>query len=178
MWFRLADLRTVRTTRARIIWLKNDYKDLMNHIEKGLHDHHASLQAAEAMKPQTPPTPINVTQTQPGEAPETPFAKVNALENGSPANEAGLRAGDKIRTFGSANWMNHEHLRKVGEVVQRNEGVSISFRPQPALTNAAYQRSILVKVVRDEPAQEMQLRVTPRRNWGGRGTLGCHILPL
>jgi 26S proteasome non-ATPase regulatory subunit 9 len=59
--------------------------------------------------------------------------------------------------------MNHERLRKVGEVVQRNLG-----------------RPILVKVVRGagSQAQELQLRVTPRAGWGGRGTLGCHVVPI
>ena len=133
----------------------------MDRIEKGLHQHHASLQATEANKPETPTAPQISPATPASDVPETPFARINTVENGSPANEAGLKAGDKIRTFGAANWTNHEHLRKVGEVVQRNEG-----------------RPILVKIVRGEPAQEMQLRVTPRKNWGGRGTLGCHILPI
>lgn len=54
---------------------------------------------------------------------ETPFAKVNSVTDGSPAHQAGLKAGDGIRAFGHVNWMNHENLTKVAEVVQRNEGV-------------------------------------------------------
>lgn len=97
----------------------------MNRIEKGLHEHHASLQATEALKerhtPQTVPEQPRDSSSEP--LAETPFAKVNTVEEGSPAHEAGLKPGDVIRSFGSANWMNHENLRKVAEIVQRNEGV-------------------------------------------------------
>lgn len=43
------------------------------------------------------------------------------------------------------------------------------------------QRSIIVKVSRlgAAPSQrELELNLVPRRDWGGRGLLGCHILPL
>jgi 26S proteasome non-ATPase regulatory subunit 9 len=42
-------------------------------------------------------------------------------------------------------------------------------------------RNILVKISRSAGSsrrQELQLTLTPRRDWGGRGLLGCHILPL
>jgi 26S proteasome regulatory subunit N4 len=124
----LTDFRIVRTTRARIIWLKNDYKDIMNRIEKGLHEYHASLRAAGPPKEES----IDVVagpaeERQPEPIIETPFARVNTVEPGSPAHEANLKAGDRIRTFGAANWTNHENLRKVAEVVQRNEGVRSIF---------------------------------------------------
>ena len=39
-----------------------------------------------------------------------------------------------------------------------------------------------MKVVRKgsdgEDPQELQLSLTPKANWGGRGLLGCHLLPL
>jgi 26S proteasome regulatory subunit N4 len=115
---------TVRTTRARIIWLKNDYKDLMNRIEKGLHEHYASMQAAGPPKDEGTEVsagPVAETRSEP--VIETPFAKINTVESGSPAHEANLKAGDRIRAFGTANWTNHENLRKLAEVVQHNEGV-------------------------------------------------------
>lgn len=42
------------------------------------------------------------------------------------------------------------------------------------------QQNILVKVSRtgDGQTQELRLTLVPRQNWGGRGMLGCHILPL
>jgi 26S proteasome regulatory subunit N4 len=124
-----ADNRLVRTTRARIIRLKTDYKDLMNRIEIGLHQHHASLQESGDSKESQPEITRqnDVTNDQtPGRTTiESPFAKVNSVAPSSPAQEAGLKVGDKIRNFGLATWRNHENLRKVAEVVQRSEGVGL-----------------------------------------------------
>lgn len=122
-----ADIYLVRTTRARIIRLRNDYKALMSKIEAGLHHHHASIQST------TPTAPARLREkpeeeqagSLSGHRPfETAFARVNSVVAGSPADEAGLKAGDKIRAFDNVNWMNHEKLSKVAEVVQRSEGVS------------------------------------------------------
>jgi len=172
------DVAQVRVTRARIICLRNDWKEVMGWVERGLHAHHANLKTEEMgaqMQTQTR-TPLDVVEPgsnetalansrDPPPAPEAPFARVNTVEAGSPAHEAGLKVGDLVRRFGSAIWSNHERLRKVGEVVQQNQG-----------------RPILVRVQRKTESgvgvQELELRVTPRVGWGGRGSLGCHILPI
>ena len=101
----------------------------MSKIELGLHEHHAAYQASN------PPTASDSSQetVRTGSAAtdqgliETPFAKVNSVVPGSPADDAGLKAGDRIRKFGDVNWLNHEKLSKVAETVQRNQGVGISL---------------------------------------------------
>ena len=116
-------MNIVRTTRSRIIYLRNDYKALMNVIEKHIHEHFASL----AENGSTDGTSITDTPNIP--APPVlgpPFAKVNSVVAGSPADSAGLKAGDEIRNFGYVNIANHDGLRRVGECVQGNEGVSLS----------------------------------------------------
>lgn len=43
------------------------------------------------------------------------------------------------------------------------------------------QANVFIKVSRQTNVaqrQELRLTLTPKRNWGGRGMLGCHILPL
>jgi len=118
-----ADSAIVRTTRARIIRLKNDYKDLMSRIEKGLHEHYARL----AEQAQNNPDGANQAQAalNPAPAPiEAPFARVNSVVAGSPADSAGLRMGDSITKFGWVDWTNHERLSRVAEAVSQNEGVS------------------------------------------------------
>lgn len=122
----------VRTIRARIIHLRNDYKGLMSRIEAGLHAHHALVQRDTSLGNASTTgaghssllTTTSSTSVLPAATIETPFAKVNSVVGGSPAEEAGLRAGDEIRRFGSVNWTNHEKLSKIAETVQRSEGVS------------------------------------------------------
>lgn len=146
----------------------------MSRIEAGLHAHHAALQSGSTsagVANTTTTSTTNDSSSGPDEhhafaasTLEPPFARVNSVVSGSPAETAGLHAGDEVRRFGSANWTNHERLTQVAQVVQRSEN-----------------REILVKVkrkVRDGPAQELDLRLVPKRNWGGRGMLGCHLVPV
>jgi len=161
------DVAQIRTTRARIIYLRNDYKALMSVIEKHIHEHFARL--AEEGSTEEPTTngvhsssDILPSRSVP-QALGPPFAKVNSVVADSPADSAGLKAGDEIRNFGYVNISNHEGLRRVGECVQGNE-----------------EREVLVKISRPSNGrrEELQLTLTPRRDWGGRGLLGCHVLPL
>ncbi|KFA66273.1 hypothetical protein S40285_01875 [Stachybotrys chlorohalonatus IBT 40285] len=160
------DVAQIRTTRSRIIRLRNDYKDLMARIEKYLHEHFASMANGDdnaGVDPSiaTQPAILPDSYNEPlGQA----FAKVNSVAAGSPAEEAGLKPADEIRSFGYVNHANHDNLKKVAECVQGNEG-----------------SEILIKVSRATDAsqrQELRLTLVPRKDWGGRGMLGCHILPL
>ncbi|MCJ1403706.1 GTP-binding nuclear protein gsp1/Ran [Xylographa trunciseda] len=156
------DIAQIRTTRARVIHLRNDYKSLMSQIEAGLHAHHAS--AAQLTATATSISATNLSRVSDSsrnasmavsEHIGVPFAKVNSVVTGSPADGAGLKAGDEITQFGNVDWMNHEKLAKVAETVQRNQG-----------------RSIVVKIVRhsaaDDTVEELQLQLVPRSDWGGR----------
>lgn len=102
----------------------------MSVIEKHIHEHFARL----AEDPTTEEPTINEAQAQAQttefiasfEEPaplDLPFAKVKSVAAGSPADDAGLKAGDTIRKFGYVNHANHDGLKRVGECVQGNEGV-------------------------------------------------------
>ncbi|KAI0515268.1 hypothetical protein F5B22DRAFT_194862 [Xylaria bambusicola] len=163
------DIAQIRTARSRIIHLKNDYKDLMNAIEKHLHEHFASLQAADNESSTT--MPENGATMMGDTLPETlevPFAKVNSVVSESPAATAGLKPGDEIRNFGYVNKSNHDGLKKVAECVQGNEGQRVLVKISRRANSDSQQGA----------RQELQLYIIPRRNWGGRGLLGCHILPI
>lgn len=102
----------------------------MKHLEKGLHEHFARMQSAPGATstngttvPSAVPAPIIDNSLADVGMLGTPFAKVNTVESGSPADQAGLKMGDMIRAFGSVHWLNHERLSKVAETVQQNEGV-------------------------------------------------------
>lgn len=160
----------------------------MQLIEKGVHAHFANLQNTQGASPTTngtnvPPAAQSLTNTT---ASGTPFAKVNSVVSGSPADQAGLKAGDAIRGFGNINWLNHERLSKVAQVVQENEGVRSVLCPSVGILTCltlSLQRAVSVKVSRKdegntETTTELDLQLTPRQNWGGRGLLGCHLVPL
>ncbi|KAK6522575.1 putative 26S proteasome regulatory subunit [Arthrobotrys megalospora] len=158
------DVAQIRTTRSRIIPLVNDMKALMVEIEKALHAHHAEqtgspISEDSSSTPAPPPAAVQ---------PETPlieaaFAVVDQVFPSSPAEQAGVRVGDKVKRFGSVGALNHEKLAKVATEVQQNENRAIS---------------VLVCRAIGDGEQDLELQLTPRRNWGGRGMLGCHLLPL
>ncbi|KAI9771122.1 MAG: putative 26S proteasome regulatory subunit [Geoglossum simile] len=160
------DVAQIRSARNRIIHIRNDYKIIMQLLESMLHDIHA-----RTISTVTSRAPINELDsvapiTSPNEpavpAIETPFAKISNVVAGSPAEEASLRLDDQIRKFGNVTWLNHEKLSRVRITVQNSEG-----------------QTVIVKVVRKgTPDEELELKLKPRRGWGGSGLLGCTLVPL
>ncbi|KAF2721385.1 26S proteasome non-ATPase regulatory subunit Nas2 [Polychaeton citri CBS 116435] len=165
------DVAQIRTTRARIIRLKNDHKSLMADLEKVVHEHFASgklLDNGDSAPQEVAASTHSATEATASSRNaviEPPFARVNAVTPNSPADRAGLKPGDKVANFGTVNWTNHERLGRVAQIVQQNEN-----------------RPILVKILREStentPSQVTSLQLTPTRTWGGRGLLGCHLLPI
>lgn len=163
------DVAQIRTTRTRIIYLRNDYKELMNVIEKAVHAHFEFLQKNPLPESSTsaPQTANGLTGSHEASAAfqalDAPFAKVNSVVEDSPAAQAGLKPQDLIRNFGYVNRRNHDGLKKVAECVQGHEG-----------------QNVMVKVSRGlgPDVQELSLTLVPRKDWGGRGMLGCHIVPI
>lgn len=159
------DVAQIRTTRARIIRLKNDHKTIMAKVEMAVHEHFAAGKSVEGASASASSQAPGVQPAAGAPSLEPPFARVNSVAPNSPAETAGLKAGDKVTKFGEVNYTNHERLGKVAQVVQQNEN-----------------RPIIVKVLRETSAsaasRPLELRLTPRRDWGGRGTLGCHLVPV
>lgn len=87
------------------------------------------------------------------------------------ADRQGLAAGDIIYSFAGVTAASEGGIQAIGQVVARSEGVSV-----PRLTAADMpQRSLTLLALRGSDRKMLQL--TPRSGWGGRGLLGCHILP-
>lgn len=101
----------------------------MGQVETALHEHYATTAAVDAeaaSRARSAPTSAR-SEGASSATLETPFTKVNSVVSGSPADTAGMKAGDKIQRFGDANWLNHEKLSKVAQIVSQNEGVSDAF---------------------------------------------------
>ncbi|XP_037578363.1 LOW QUALITY PROTEIN: 26S proteasome non-ATPase regulatory subunit 9-like [Dermacentor silvarum] len=153
------DVYKVRHARHRIICLLNDHRRFMKDIEKSLHDYHAQMSrnGAENGGPATVTQQQNVARGGSAAAP-LPFAVVGKVENGSPADIAGLSAGDKIVKFGSVNAGNFKDVTDIAAVVQHSVG-----------------RPVNVLVKRD--ANAVSVVLTPKQ-WHGKGLLGCTVLPM
>ncbi len=91
----------------------------MSRVEKGLHAYFAAGNDTGAKE-----TTIPEGGPASGESMQTPFAKVNSVMPGSPAEEAGLVAGDQITVFGTANAHNHDKLQRIAQLVAQNDQVS------------------------------------------------------
>ncbi|CAN9513178.1 unnamed protein product [Ophioblennius macclurei] len=148
------NLYQIRTARHNISCLQNDHKAIMADIEEALHKLHARDKAKreldeagaqeEAMEQE-----VNLP---------SPFARVDAVTESSPACRAGLKVGDEVIEFGSVNTNNFQNLQNIGSVVQHSEG-----------------KPLRVVVVR--AGQKVQMSLTPQK-WSGRGLLGCNIVPV
>ncbi|KAJ8596657.1 hypothetical protein M405DRAFT_757208 [Rhizopogon salebrosus TDB-379] len=151
------DIYAIRHARRRINELRNDYKDVMNEIEKALQ----AVYDPSTIAP-SPTISEGVAQHNGTEDVESlsAFARVDGVAPSSPAAEAGLRREDLILKFGS---------------LTRSSFTATSLQPLADLVSVNENREIQVIVSRSE--EIITIKLIPRNGWGGRGMLGCHIIP-
>lgn len=152
------DVHSVRIDRNQVIRLRNDHKAVMADIERILHEIH---QAKRATTTTTGTGDVIDKSSEEDTIETTPvaFAIVNAVAPDSPAYSAGLRRNDRICKFGPIDEKNHQNLLALNTLIGQSEN-----RPVP------------VSLLRD--GELHHITVTPKSGWGGRGTFGCHLLPL
>ncbi|KAH9381673.1 hypothetical protein HPB48_000354 [Haemaphysalis longicornis] len=143
------DVYKVQHARHDIVCLLNDHKAVMKDIEKALHDHHAQVRSGAGGTGNERELCAEVSGLE-------PFAVVGTVENGSPAEAAGLRSGDKIVKFGSVSCSNFNDLMDVAGVVRHSVDQPIN---------------VYVK----RGSSTVPLVLTPRL-WHGTGLLGCSVL--
>ncbi|KAI0689054.1 hypothetical protein BC835DRAFT_1407940 [Cytidiella melzeri] len=146
------DIWEVRHARVRIIELRNDLTAIMDSIYKGLQGvYDPSLVLDKTSEKSSSPVTSG----------PNPFAKVDGVAPGSPAASAGLRRDDLILSFGS---------------LTKSSFSSNALTPLVNLVAANENRELAIRVLR--PRDEVvTLTFVPRKGWGGRGLLGCHIVP-
>jgi len=150
------DVWAVRHARVRIIELRNDLAALMDEISKALETVYPRPTPPPAEGAATAATAVG-TEVTPAEL--RPFARVSGIAPGSPAADAGLRREDLVVKFGGLRHPQPD-LQSLAAVVAENENKAIS-----------------VLVWRSGTEGLTALRLTPRQGWGGRGSLGCHLVP-
>jgi len=152
------DVYAVRNARVAILRLQNDLKSVMDDMMRALEDVHSSLPPEQQNGVDEGAKDVNKVD-QSGVT-SKPFARVNGVAPGSPAASAGLRREDVLLQFGhlTASSFNGSSLQPLVELVSQHEN-------QP----------LEIKLRRD--SQELTFTLTPQNGWGGRGMLGCHIVP-
>ncbi|TRY74937.1 hypothetical protein TCAL_04578 [Tigriopus californicus] len=144
------DVHQVRIARNKIIYLRNDLKDIMSEMERGLENIHE--QTREGLGVAEPMETISL------DCHLEPFAHIDLVSPESPAHLAGLQVGDRIAEFGSINADNFGNLKQVGDLVQNSKD-----------------QNVRVKVIREGKSTAITLKP---RTWSGRGLLGCNIVPM
>lgn len=92
-----------------------------------------------------------------------PFAIVDELTQGSPAETAGLYLHDKIIQFGPITGQTPHTLQSIAQM----------------LSESAEGRDVETVVLRSDGYRENVIVLTLRlQKWKGRGLLGCHLRPL
>ncbi|ENN72784.1 hypothetical protein HUJ04_013398 [Dendroctonus ponderosae] len=148
------DTYQVRHARHQIICLQNDHKALMKQIERGLQGYYSASSSDCGMDTQ----PIRPAARQEFPSFTVAFARVTDVTQDSPADLAGIQAGDQVVEFGSVNSMNFKAITDIATVVQHSEGTQISL-----------------KLKRNE--RFITISLVPKR-WAGRGLLGCNIVSI
>lgn len=165
-----------------IIDKQNDLKDLMLQIEKEMQEYFKAetekrQKEKEEAKPLIKSEPIKVTgvpsddsQSKNINNPNTifkiPFAYVGFVSEGSPAQEAGLKAKDGIINFDDKVFYGYYQnpLQKVAEIVK-------------AKINQEIQVEVMRSNIDEEGFEKIEytkLMLTPHE-WAGQGVLGCKL---
>ncbi|GJE98269.1 26S proteasome regulatory subunit [Phanerochaete sordida] len=143
------DVWQVRHARVRIIELRNDLRDVMDSIANALQGVYDPKLAAEKEQEVSSPSRL------------LPFAKVNGVAPNSPAATAGLLREDLILSFGS---------------LTKASFSSNTLGPLATFVASQENKQVPVKVLRASD-EIVTLTFVPKSGWGGRGLLGCHIVP-
>lgn len=182
------DIVAIRTARARLIALRNDREDVEHQMRQLLEvalarqanqsngvAQESDSSIAMAHVPGTNgalSTSILVDHTASEQSwgqigGLIPFALVDSVAPSSPASQADLRIHDKILKFG----------RIVASSAHRSPSRRDLGNLPSAVTEDA-QIEVLVLRTQGTVSSVKRLQLTPSSRWGGRGLLGCHLVPL
>jgi 26S proteasome regulatory subunit N4 len=152
------NIHEVRIKRNRLAIINTDYRSLMKQIEAEVGRLHgeSSAQSIPAL-----PVPSSVSEdSDDAKKPALliPFAKLDEVQEGSPAMLAGVCNNDLLISFGSVDIGTLNSMNVIPSEVAK-------FKNKP----------MDIVVLRQTVTHSLVL--TPSV-WSGRGLIGCHLIPL
>jgi 26S proteasome non-ATPase regulatory subunit 9 len=151
------DIYQVRLTRQRMNCLNNDYKEVIDQIERLLAVKLSSTASSENDKSQQKSQASHTNEKL------KPFLQVSNIAPGSPSDKAGFQNKDEIVQFGPF-LAGNATLNEISEHVKTKMG-----------------KIILVKVLRTDEDEEQKvakiLKLEPME-WSGQGLVGCKFTPI
>ncbi|EJC98455.1 uncharacterized protein FOMMEDRAFT_96697 [Fomitiporia mediterranea MF3/22] len=173
------DIVAVRTARVRIIELRNDLNAILEEVKTALEAVHAANRQTRTEENRDEDA-MQVEETA-AEEPTIPFARVDGVAPGSPAASAvlyahiyctlmqGLQREDVILAFGSFTISSITSTTSSSTIIQAS-----SLAPLATLAAEHENQPLNIRILRN--SQPITLTLIPRK-WGGRGLIGCHIVP-
>ena len=167
---------TIRTVRHDLICTQNDLKNLMEKIEKKMASYFEELnnnKMEEEEEEVKKDNKIGKEETTTDACDEDinkknnielnmkeAFAKIVSVENGSPAEEAGLKPDDHIINFNGILYkgVSHNPLITLSEIVKSKIGEEIPMS--------------IVRKNKDNILEMNKIKIIPH-TWNGKGVLGC-----
>mmetsp|Transcript_45891 Transcript_45891/g.106691 ORF Transcript_45891/g.106691 Transcript_45891/m.106691 type:complete len:216 (+) Transcript_45891:59-706(+) len=161
------DVYAIRKARNRYACAQTDHQEVMKKVEQALFALHSSSRV-DVPRPADQATAAASEDTGAFSVAQVvvsqPFAEIDEVSTGSPAEESGLQVGDCICSFGGISRQGTGDLKAcfdaIAQLVPTSEGGKIE-----------------VAVKRGDSASLVTVQLQPRR-WAGRGLLGCHMKPL
>jgi 26S proteasome non-ATPase regulatory subunit 9 len=150
------NIHDVRTKRNRLAIINTDYRILMKQIETEITRLHAESSAV-SIPALPPPSPSSETENKPPSM-LIPFAKLDEVQENSPAMLAGICNNDLLISFGGVDISTLNPMSVIPSEVGKH-------------TN----KPMDVVVLRGTVTHSLSL--TPC-TWSGRGLIGCHLTPL
>lgn len=148
------DVVSIRLVRTKIIRLRNDLQRVMHRLGSLLSEQLQANLQNPAFTPEAYQAPKKDRFAR------VPFAVIRAVNANSPAQQAGLKIGDRITIFDEdINATNNNKLTEIARRVKDKE-----------------EEHVEVVILRDTSV--LTLDLVPTSKWEGKGLLGCHVVPL
>eukprot|EP01017_Pseudomicrothorax_dubius_P003892 TRINITY_DN10667_c0_g1_i17.p1 TRINITY_DN10667_c0_g1~~TRINITY_DN10667_c0_g1_i17.p1 ORF type:complete len:245 (+),score=73.69 TRINITY_DN10667_c0_g1_i17:1072-1806(+) len=103
-----------------------------------------------------------------------PFARITEVTAGSPAAVAGFQDNDLMVYLGRANYLNHNNLELLRDVIMQGQHKEIPVTILREDQSEANPASIKWN---GKKYRKVEIQLTPRP-WEGRGIVGCRFIPL